>query len=208
MPPTVRLKSQPASKHDLDVFFLGAGRPVRGSKPSALKEISTKSRALDWQLQSLSALNAPRVHFLGGYHVEEVIKSYPNLHYTLVPDWERQAVLQTFLAAPLSSDRSAIFLYSDTVFRRPLIERVAGTEADVVVVYDSSWQNRYAGRDSADLDDAEKIHLGDEGAIFADSPGEGRLVEFTGLINRKGCFFLFLLCFLFSSTFSMFCSSL
>ena len=39
-----------------DVFFLGAGEPVSGKRPSALKEIGLSSCALDWQLHSLESI--------------------------------------------------------------------------------------------------------------------------------------------------------
>ncbi len=166
-----------------DVFFLGAGRPATGSRPSALRDLGANSRALDWQLQSLARLDEPRIHFLGGYHVEEVIRQFPELLYTVVPNWEQQSILHTFLAAPVSIERPAFFCYSDTVFRRRIIDQVARTDADVVVVYDSQWQRRYADRDPDDLAQAEKFHLSKFGPDFTEVSPDADAVEFTGLLK-------------------------
>ena len=61
----------------MDVFLLGAGRPARGQKPSALKYIAKNTKAIDWQLHSFEAIAAPEnIHFMGGYHVTDVISAH------------------------------------------------------------------------------------------------------------------------------------
>ena len=85
----------------VDIFFLGAGKPVSGERPSALKEICTNTCALDWQLHSLGKIEHKKIQFLGGYHEGEVIKRYPHLHYTVVPDWKTKSVLYTLSEAHL-----------------------------------------------------------------------------------------------------------
>ena len=61
----------------VEVFLLGAGSPARGRKPSALKNITLDTSALDWQLDSfLSDKQDINIHFLGGYHIDEVIENY------------------------------------------------------------------------------------------------------------------------------------
>lgn len=163
----------------MDVFFLGAGRPSRGDKPSALKVIAQETRALDWQLHSVAALNPQRIVFLGGYHVDEIVSSYPQLHYVIVPDWEHKSVLHTFFEAPLSEP--GVFMYSDTVFRPGIIDRIANDEHDLVVAYDAAWRQRYDQRSAADIEAAEIIHVA-SGQVVA-SAEHGAEVEFTGLIK-------------------------
>src|SRR5438309_879838 len=81
------------------VFFLGAGKPAAGKKPAALKDIGIHTRALDWQLYSLTPLPQPKTYFLGGYHIEEIIASYPELHYVVVPKWQEHSIIHTLLKA-------------------------------------------------------------------------------------------------------------
>ena len=132
-------------KEITDIFFLGAGKPKSGERPSALKEIGTSRCALDWQLNSLEMLGKTKIHFLGGYHVEKVIQKYPNLYYTVIPDWEHKSILNTLFQAPLRSVPTLI-TYADTIFIKDDIYKVCKSKADVTLLYDSHWKQRYEKR--------------------------------------------------------------
>ena len=61
-----------------ELYFLGAGKPVSGNKPAALKILFNTTRALDWQLNSFSGIiDEENIHFLGGYHIEDIVELYP-----------------------------------------------------------------------------------------------------------------------------------
>jgi glutamine kinase len=168
----------------VDVFFLGAGKPATGGKPSSLKEIGLDACALDWQLQSLQSIGLTKVHFLGGYHAEEVIKRYPNLHYTLISNWETESILYTLSRAPLKKV-STLITYTDTIFREETIAQVAMSKADVTILYDSFWEERYSNRDTKDLLSAEVIYLADGQYCMEDISKRKTQdkVEFTGVIK-------------------------
>lgn len=161
----------------MEIFILGAGRPFRGQTPPALKKISFNSRALDWQLHSFDQKQlGTQIHFLGGFQVEEVLKSYPHLNFTVVPDWESTHTLHTLLHAAFPRD-SCMFTYSDTVFRKEFIRKICSQTADVSFCIDSEWERRYKSRTQQDKDSAEKINLADFGEASE------KIVEFTGLIR-------------------------
>lgn len=144
----------------MNVFLLGAGRPAHGKKPSALKYIARNTKAMDWQLHSFEEVTSlDEIHYLGGYHVSEVIKSYPKINYTVIPDWDSQSVLHTLFKAPFSSGRPALIAYSDTLFRKKSVSEVANVEADVVFCVDSSWKQRYETRLDEDILAAETIEI-------------------------------------------------
>jgi choline kinase/phosphohistidine swiveling domain-containing protein len=152
------------------LFLLGAGKPAIGKVPSALKNITNTTKAIDWQLRSFSEfVSIEDVHFLGGYHIEEVIDYYPKLNFTLATDWANSKPLDTLLKAPFSENKT-IFTYSDTIFRNHTIKSVIESTADITVCIDSSWRDRYKSRESFDIENAEIIHL------------EKNEAEFTGLI--------------------------
>ncbi|TPH17083.1 PEP/pyruvate-binding domain-containing protein [Litorilituus lipolyticus] len=155
----------------MEVFLLGAGRPAQGHKPAALRTIALNTKAMDWQLHSFkSIVNINNISFLGGYHVEEVIKNYSYLKYQVIPDWEQQSVLHTLLRAQFSGD-SILTAYSDTLFRKETIEELVKIDADVVYAVDSCWKERYESRSVEDIKSAETmLH-------------EDIKVEFTGLIH-------------------------
>lgn len=163
----------------MDIFLLGAGRPARGRTPSALKDIALNVKAMDWQIHSFQSLAAGQnIHYLGGYNVDDVIKHYPQLKFTVVPDWENRSVLHTFLRAPLSGG-PVMVAYSDTVFRKEIVEEMLTVDADVVFGIDSLWKGRFDARSPEDIRSAETIEI-------VNSAGLSTVTEFTGLLRVSG----------------------
>ena len=158
-----------------ELYFLGAGKPVSGDRPAALKNIVNNTRALDWQLDSFSdVVKEKDIYFLGGYHVDEVVEFYPQLNFIITPDWESKNALDTLLHAPLSGD-SAFITYSDTLFGKNHVDKLPIHSNEVLVVVDSLWKKRFRDRTPKDIANAETIILSNEE------------VEFTGLVylNEK-----------------------
>ncbi|MCK5665182.1 MAG: hypothetical protein KAI17_16945, partial [Thiotrichaceae bacterium] len=157
----------------MEIFLLGAGRPEHGLKPSALTNIAQNTKAMDWQIHSFeSVAGLSDIHYLGGYHVDEVIENYPQLSYTVIPDWQNQTVLHTFLKAPFT-EQPAIVAYSDTIFRKEIVLDMLSVDADVVFCVDSLWKERFDSRPIDDIHLAETIEVANS------------LVEFTGLVYFK-----------------------
>ncbi|MCF6281525.1 MAG: hypothetical protein L3J28_04810 [Candidatus Polarisedimenticolaceae bacterium] len=162
----------------MDVFLLGAGRPARGRKPSALKNIALNTKAMDWQIHSFESIaSLDGIHYLGGYHVDDVIKNYPQLNFTVIPDWEKRSLLHTFLKAPFTG-HPVVAAYSDTVFRKEVVAEMLTVDADVVFCIDSLWKVRYESRSADDIQAAETIEI-------ESTSGQLSVVEFTGLIYFK-----------------------
>jgi len=160
---------------------LGAGPPARGHKPSALKEITLNTTAMDWQIHCFEPYsNKKAIHFIGGYHVDEIIHHYPNLDVTVVPDWENLTILDSFLAAPLTN-QECIVSYSDTVFRRDIVEKIVQQDGDVIFAVDKDWQQRYEHRKTNDILLAETFEQKDFSEL-RNIVHDTSLVEFTGLI--------------------------
>jgi choline kinase len=162
----------------MKIFLLGAGRPAHGKKPSALKTIALNTKALDWQINAFEKAfgKSIQIHFLGGYHVEEIARNYPSLDFSVIPDWEKHSVVHTLLKAPISEE-SILVSYSDTIFRPETLVKLISTGSDVAAAYDSNWIHRYSPRSEEDLRIAEKIHP----SYFTD--GEEPVSEFTGLVH-------------------------
>ena len=160
----------------MDVFLLGAGRPARGQKPSALKTIASNTKAIDWQLHSFESIATPEnIHFMGGYHVTDVIENYPQLNFTVVPDWQEKGILHTLMMAPIR-DRPTLITYTDTVFRNTAVEKIISVDSDVVFGIDSQWKERYEDRPAEDIDSAETVDV-------TDPSGNSYSAEFTGLVR-------------------------
>ncbi|WP_154223994.1 PEP/pyruvate-binding domain-containing protein [Marinicella rhabdoformis] len=162
----------------MDVFFLGAAASTTGSLPSALRAISKNRKALDWQLQSLERTHFESVNFIGGYHIESVAEQYPQLNYTVVADWQHNNVVHSLLKAPLSEQREALVLYSDTLFRPKTVAQFADVSADVVVGVDSAWLTRFEQRSDKDINASEVL----DSSVFENIDSDSK-VEFTGLLK-------------------------
>lgn len=160
----------------MDVFFLGAGESYTGSLPAALKAISKNKKALDWQLQSLERADVDKINFIGGYHVQEVIEQYPQLSYTIAPDWRNNHVIHSLLLSPFRNNQEALVLYSDTLFRPKTIEQFSQIKADIVIGIDSHWLTRFEHRTDQDISSSEVLNLHDFGL------DDGQ-VEFTGMMK-------------------------
>ncbi|MBY8200468.1 hypothetical protein KW514_04805 [Vibrio fluvialis] len=154
----------------VELYFLGAGKPVSGNKPAALKNIANNTKAMDWQLHSFEGLAKPNnTYFLGGYHVEDVVKEYPKLNFSIISGWENSTALDTLLHAPFSG-KPVVISYTDTLFRKDFINSLTSSDSDVTIVIDSYWRERYCNRSREDIVKAETLTL------------EGKEVEFTGLV--------------------------
>jgi choline kinase len=161
----------------MKLFFLGAGRPAKGRSPAAIKNIALNTRAMDWQISSFdSIVPMEDMHYLGGYHVEEVIKRYPLLNYTIVPDWEHSNIAHTISKAPFA-ETDTIITYSDTIFGKEVIHDITSIDTDIVICVDSCWRDRYESRTHEDRDSAEILEIN-----IGNSP---TIVEFTGLVLLK-----------------------
>jgi glutamine kinase len=155
----------------MQLFLLGAGRPAIGNKPSALKSIAQNTKAMDWQLHGFkSVVNSQDVHFLGGYHVDEIKDNYPHLNISIIPDWEGKNVLQTLMSAPFSN-KPVFVTYSDTIFRNKIVNEISNANADIVFGVDYNWRKRFNSRTESDINAAEVINI------------KGQEVEFTGLVK-------------------------
>lgn len=163
----------------IDVIFLGAGESYSGTVPSALKSITRNRKALDWQLQSLERTRVDNINFIGGFHVEDVVEEYPQLNYTIVPDWRHNNIIHTLLQSPFRSRKDSLILYSDTLFRPKTIETFSCIDSDVVIAIDSAWLTRFENRSEDDISSSEIIDL----TRFDQPFLQDNRVEFTGLLK-------------------------
>jgi choline kinase/phosphohistidine swiveling domain-containing protein len=166
------------------VVFLGAGRPARGTQPSALTDVGPKGRVLDWLLEAFRPLDVERVTFVGGYRLADVASRYPDIALYLNTNWESEGPLGSLLTAPIQPGSTLYVSYTDIVYEQDVIGRLAVRRGDVVLLTDRTWRRRFAGRPLVDLARAEKVHLdGDRvTGVGADLP-LSESAEFVGVVK-------------------------
>lgn len=105
------------------LVILGAGRA--DGEPFGVQRVTLERRVLDWQLDAFASIN-PEISFVGGYGIDQVIRSYPQLTYHYNSDWQSTGpVVSLALAlsgAPEIAERGDLFvLYSDILLRPQLV---------------------------------------------------------------------------------------
>ena len=179
---------------NVKVILLGAGRPYRGISPSAIQETPDRRHVLDWILEAFSWIPA-EFCFVGGYHLEEVVRQYPNISYAVNPEWNTTGSVESIFIAPLSLDQPHYVCYSDVVFRHSVVEGLRRSKGDVVLAVDRRWRHRYEIRSAKDMEAAEKVQLrGDTVcAVGTYVPVEEADAEFTGLVKFSSAAMIHLL---------------
>ena len=160
----------------MEIIILGAGKPSRGTEPSALKKIGLKTVALDWQLDSFNKINVKKkIIFMGGYQINKIKNYYSNIFFKKINKWNVKTILDTFLELGFKEEDKLI-TYSDTILKKDAYSDVLKKKGDAVFVIDSQWKRRYSSRSKNDITIAETINLNE---FFEDYARE---VEFTGLV--------------------------
>ena len=166
------------------VVFLGAGRPLRGTQPSALADVGPRGRVLDWLLDAFQPIAVDRVAFVGGYRAGEVASRYPGINFYLNSNWESEGPLGSLLTAPVEAGSTIYVSYTDIVYERDVIARLAARRGDAVLLTDQTWRRRFAGRPLVDLARAEKVHLdGDRVTRVGTDLPLSESAEFVGVVK-------------------------
>ncbi len=173
-------------KHKYNLIILGAGRPFSGGQHTSLQNISSESRVLDWVLQAVKFLH-PKIHFIIGYQIDEIVSRYPNLHYTINPKWKSTGSAMSLLEAPLTENTQYIITYADILFREATVKELVELDADIAIAVDSKWKERYSSRTLTDIDRCEKVSFSDKQVthLGSDISSEIADAEFIGLVSLR-----------------------
>ena len=170
---------------DRELIILGAGNPHKGVEHSVLRKTDSNgnSKVFDWLLNAVD-LNVSHVVFVGGYQIEDVVKSYPDFSYVNNVDWKATGAAYSLLQTDLDENKSYLVTYSDILFRRSLVEDIYNKRSDVVVAVDTQWKARYSGRTEEDILRCEKVCLKDECVmrLGSDIAPVDASAEFMGLV--------------------------
>ncbi len=169
-------------------IILAAGRPHQGDTPSLLTEVNDQT-LFDWNMSILAASgNRLPIQLVVGYAADKYKKlsNSATLYHNL--KWQKSGSGYSLLSADLSSDK-VIVSYADILYRPNLLSKIKDSHADITVVYDSHWKQRFIGRTSEDLSKSEKVMVDDNGMILRTGqniPVEWAHGEFVGLIQFRG----------------------
>lgn len=142
-------------------IIIGAGRgsrlmPTTADTPKCFAEVGGR-RLLDWTLDAFRQNDINDIVFIGGYRIECVRESYPQLTFRHNTEWQNNNILASLLYAEDLMNEPFVCCYSDVLFTSVIVERVIQSDADIALGVDSEWLVRYEHRTEHPSDDAEKV---------------------------------------------------
>ena len=169
---------------EINIHILGAGKPFEGYKNNALRDATQSMKVLDWQLQELSTFEG-KIHFVGGYKYDEIIKKYPYLNLKINPLWESSGPITSLLESNLESKKKNVYCYGDILFKSKTIENLVLSSSDIAIAIDTRWKTRYKERNYENLQKSEKVKLKDGEIIDVGSNVnlEEAGAEFAGIVS-------------------------
>ena len=166
-------------------IILAAGKPHQGELPALLTQVNGRT-LFDWQMNALAATEScPQV--VVGYAAEEFKKLTGRAVFCTNAQWETSGSGYSLFSADLSGS-SLIVSYADILYRPNLLEQIKQSVADITLVYDSHWKQRFVGRTEQDLEAAEKVMVANNSVLRAGQrlPVEWAHGEFIGLVRFQG----------------------
>jgi choline kinase len=168
-----------------NLIILAAGKPHKGEKPALLTEVNGRT-LFDWQINALSS-NQLYPQVVVGYAEQEFKKLSGQAVFRTNPKWESSGSGYSVFSADLAGD-SVIVSYADILYRPSLLAQIKQSTADITLVYDSHWKQRFFGRTEQDLAAAEKVMIINNSVLRAGQslPVEWAHGEFIGLVRFQG----------------------
>lgn len=168
------------------IIILAAGKPHKGELPALLTQVNGRT-LFDWQINALAANGAcPQV--VVGYAAEEFKKLTGRAIFCTNSKWETSGSGYSLFSADLSGS-SIIASYADILYRPSVLEKIKCSSADITIVYDSFWKQRFVGRIEQDLVVAEKVMIAANDTVLRAGqslPVEWAHGEFIGLVRFQG----------------------
>ena len=165
-------------------------RPHTYKVPKCLLSINGKS-ILEHQLQSLRVNDVTDIALIRGYLAQKItgrgIRYYDNLNY------EHNNVLSSLMVAEQELDSDCIVSYADILYTAEVIRAAVRSSADLAVIVDTAWRNRYVGRKLHPLTEAEKVISDGQGRVLSIGKHLDDTEEVTGefigcmRLSQNGC---------------------
>lgn len=148
----------------MQAIIIGAGRgqrlmPTTADTPKCFAEVNGR-RILDWTLAALRENGVERIAFIGGYQIDKVKAAYPELTFRHNADWPNNNILASLFHAEDLMAGPILCSYSDILFTPDVVRLALTSPADMALVVDTHWRQRYTDRTEHPPDDAEKVLVG------------------------------------------------
>jgi choline kinase len=168
-------------------IIIGAGRgrrlmPLTEDVPKCYAPIAGR-RILDWTLAALRGAGLRDIVFVGGYRIERVRADYPELRFCENAAWARNNILASLFHAEAEMPGGFVSTYADILYTTQAVARLAASPADIALLVDTDWRERYRPRTEHPETDGEKVRLagGRVTEVSRLIPPDEAPAEFTGV---------------------------
>lgn len=168
-------------------IVIGAGRgrrlmPLTDDVPKCYAEIGGR-RILDWALEALRSAGLSDIVFIGGYRIDRVRADYPSLRFRHNAAWEQNNILASLFHAEPEMGDGFVSSYADILYTGAAVQRLVQSRADIALLVDTDWRERYRPRTEHPETDGEKVRL--SGGLVVEVnraiPPDQAPAEFTGV---------------------------
>jgi len=161
--------------------------PLNEDIPKCLLDVKGKT-ILERQIENIRSCGINDIIIIKGYKQELI--DIPDVKYYINPDFENTGIVSSLFFAKEEMNTGFIFLYSDIIFDKRLLEKLLKNNADVCLVADLDWKKRYDERVKRSTGEVELVEVKDDyitkiGKNINPKKGHG---EFIGLamFSKKG----------------------
>ena len=93
------------------------------SFPAALEELNLKrGSSMDWIIHVLQEAGVKDVIYVGGYHIEKVVRKYPFLRFYYQKNWRKGSDVEAFLEVKEELSTPTIVVKSNVIFRKKALD--------------------------------------------------------------------------------------
>ncbi len=85
--------------------------------------------------------------------------SNPTITYYENPNYRNNNILRSLFYAEDEMNGDFIFSYSDILYSKEIVEKLIQSEADIALIVDVNWAQRYEGRDQHPVSEAELVKV-------------------------------------------------
>ena len=124
--------------------------------PKCMLDVKGKT-IIERQIENLKNCGINDIIIVKGYKQE--IIDIPDVKYYQNPDFEDNGILYSLFLAEGEMDCDFIFLYSDIIFDKKILERLLKDNADISLAVDLDWKERYNDRVGQHAGEAELVEV-------------------------------------------------
>lgn len=134
--------------------------PLNQEVPKAMLDIKGKT-ILERQIELLKKFGISDIVVVRGYKKEKI--NYRDIRYYENETYKEGHILSSLFCAEKEIDGAFIFLYGDIIFEESVLDKLLKSKADMGLVIDRNWEERYLDRSEHSTKEAELVLLDKEG---------------------------------------------